>query len=321
MENFSYLAATNHKYLTSAARTILRKEIIEWGDTHLDYGCGKGGDVEKMRSLGFNSWGYDPHYFPCEPKAADVVTQNYVVNVIETVEGRLEAIQKSWELSKKKLLIVANTSSSKNVAIDKGRYSGRGVFYKTFRSSELRAYIEVATGKEVVRIDKDKFLVTRDNNNVKLWDYQEVLELINLYKNEYIAPPTTYIRGDCMSFHRIPGFTEKDLSYAGTRRAYRMSCRDRILPGRSGKLVKQMWLGKYGSELFEWGCQAIRLRNEILKAKFRCKQLKFLEDFSHLRRFDFLYNPDFGIILDDGDGQKPIYKANIEALRQGNTNF
>lgn len=267
-----------------------------------------------MRSLGFDSWGYDPHYFPESPKAADIVTMNYVVNVIETVPQRLDAIRRAWGLSKKKLLVVANTASSKEVLIDKGRFSNRGVFYKTFRSSELRAYIEVATGKEVIRIDKDKFLVSRDCSNIKLWDYEEVLELSNSFKNEYVAPPFTYIRGDCMSFHHQRGFTEKDLSYAGTRRAYRMSCRDRILPGRSGKLVKQMWLGKYDSELFEWGSDAIRRRNELLKAKFRCKQLKFLEEIACLRRFDFLYDSNFGIVLDDGHGQKPIYKANIQAL-------
>lgn len=316
MRNDSHLAATNHKYLTSAARTIIRKEIIDWGDTHLDYGCGKGSDVEKMRSLGFDSSGYDPYYFPRQPNAADIVTMNYVINVIDSVEERLSAIQQAWNLTRKKLLIVANTASKKGIAIDKGRYSNRNVFYKCFKSCELRAYAEVATGKEAQRIDKDKFLISRDRPDIKIWEYKEVIELEKLLVNQgYIAPPFTYIRGDCRGFKYEPGFTNKPLDYAGLERDYRMSCRDRILPGRSGKLVKQMWLGKYNSELFIWGVEAIKRRNQLLKAKSRCKQLKFLEEIAQLKRFDFLYNSKFGIVLDGIDGQKPIYKSNKAALK------
>lgn len=49
----------------------------------LDYGCGRGFDAD---AFGFEK--YDPHYFPQRPtKSYDIITCNYVLNVVEETEA------------------------------------------------------------------------------------------------------------------------------------------------------------------------------------------------------------------------------------------
>ena len=56
--NKSYLAAPNRKRLSPLARKILNLGFLANNESHLDYGCGYGQDVQNLRSLGFNSVGY-----------------------------------------------------------------------------------------------------------------------------------------------------------------------------------------------------------------------------------------------------------------------
>ena len=65
--------------------------------TSLDYGCGRGADVNYFRSLGIDADGYDPHApfgFAESPAGLFmVVTLIFVLNVLPTVEARLEVMR------------------------------------------------------------------------------------------------------------------------------------------------------------------------------------------------------------------------------------
>lgn len=86
----------SHK--TAISRTKLSKPMHLYdhyglliGDV-LDFGCGKGTDVEH---LGIE--GYDPFYFPQLPKRTyDTVTMNYVINTLVNHEDRIQAIRTAW---------------------------------------------------------------------------------------------------------------------------------------------------------------------------------------------------------------------------------
>ena len=62
----------------------------------LDYGCGKGFDVEQLKSLGIDITGYEPFasdkYLQVPSGKFDIITNNYVLNVIENPEERKELI-------------------------------------------------------------------------------------------------------------------------------------------------------------------------------------------------------------------------------------
>ena len=69
----------------------------------LDYGCGKGFDVETLKAQGFDITGYEPFasdkYLQVPSGRFDIITNNYVLNVIENVEERKELIEKMKKMS------------------------------------------------------------------------------------------------------------------------------------------------------------------------------------------------------------------------------
>jgi hypothetical protein len=83
----------------------------------LDYGCGRGADVNYFRSLGIDADGYDPHApFGFGESLADlftVVTVIFVLNVLPTVETRLEVMRgAAARMARDGVLIVATRSSA-----------------------------------------------------------------------------------------------------------------------------------------------------------------------------------------------------------------
>jgi DNA phosphorothioation-associated putative methyltransferase len=95
--NKPHLTAIKRSKLSAPMRYLLEQELL--GLTLLDYGCGKGDDVEHLAELGYHSAGWDPHWKNEEDDRelleghADVVTCNYVLNVLPPKE-RQEVIDK-----------------------------------------------------------------------------------------------------------------------------------------------------------------------------------------------------------------------------------
>lgn len=66
----------------------------------LDFGCGRGHDVEFLKNEGFQSHGFDPHVNfekPMPDGTFEFVIMNYVINVIPSIEERISALQNAWE--------------------------------------------------------------------------------------------------------------------------------------------------------------------------------------------------------------------------------
>ncbi|MBE9044176.1 hypothetical protein IQ255_07125 [Pleurocapsales cyanobacterium LEGE 10410] len=83
-----------------------------------DYGCGHGGDVSRLASQGIETARWDPHYFLDNSlKSADVVDVGYVINVIENLAERRQALINAWNLTQKILIVSAQvliSDASKN---------------------------------------------------------------------------------------------------------------------------------------------------------------------------------------------------------------
>ena len=77
MNTKAHLTAISRKTPRKPMRILDEKGLLK-GDL-LDFGCGRGFDVEH-----FGMDGYDPHYSPEYPtKTYDTITCNYVLNVVE----------------------------------------------------------------------------------------------------------------------------------------------------------------------------------------------------------------------------------------------
>lgn len=83
----------------------------------LDYGCGKGYDVLTMRYNGFDINGYDKYNLDFDDKELlvrtyDIVTYNYVFNVVKSLEEHEEALKLLKILGKEVYISVRADSKS-----------------------------------------------------------------------------------------------------------------------------------------------------------------------------------------------------------------
>src|ERR1043165_7949736 len=96
-------ALTRHE-LSRPLRLAIDDGLLDSGCTAFDYGCGRGGDVQHLRSRGIECTGWDPNYSPDEERTpADVVNLGYVINVIENPNERASALKQAWSLAQKEL--------------------------------------------------------------------------------------------------------------------------------------------------------------------------------------------------------------------------
>lgn len=137
----------------------------------LDWGCGKGQDVEYYKEHFASAEGYDPYYQADLPSHQfDVVTCSYVLNVIETKEKRLETLRKMVSFLKSNGVLLLTARSSKEISrhAEKGQWKtlndGWVTFHLTFQKgltvNELLSYLDI-----VLDYSGYKVLASQDNTD------------------------------------------------------------------------------------------------------------------------------------------------------------
>ncbi|RCJ28457.1 DNA phosphorothioation-associated methyltransferase [Nostoc minutum NIES-26] len=163
------------RHRAAIARTDISRPVrlaIEWSilnqDTSFfDYGCGYGGDVERVANLGYTSAGWDPYYYPNTLiTAADIVNLGYVLNVIEDQEERRQSLIQAWELTHKVLIVAAqvliNAPSKAQFAYSDGIVTCRNTFQKYYEQQELKTYIDEVLNVDAVPVALGVYFVFRD---------------------------------------------------------------------------------------------------------------------------------------------------------------
>lgn len=149
------------------------------GDSLLDYGCGRGGDVRRLRRQGFRAEGWDPVHRPQglrEP--ADLVNLGYIVNVIEDVGERARTLQRAWQLARRVLVVSARLRADardlEGIPIRDGLRTSTGTFQKLFEQHELRAWIEATLGTSANAAAPGIFYVFKDPAAEQLWSLRRI---------------------------------------------------------------------------------------------------------------------------------------------------
>lgn len=153
--------------LSRPLRIALEHGLVGDETTILDFGCGRGDDVENLQDAGYEARGWDPVHRPeGELEPADVVNLGYVVNVIEDPEEREEALQKAWSLAGRLLLVSARLTveleAADYEAFGDGFVTERGTFQKFYTQSELRDWINSRLDVQSVAVAPGIFTVFRD---------------------------------------------------------------------------------------------------------------------------------------------------------------
>ncbi|WP_066377002.1 DNA phosphorothioation-associated putative methyltransferase [Anabaena sp. CA = ATCC 33047] len=160
-------AAIARNEISRPVRLAIESAILNQDTSFFDYGCGYGGDVQRVANLGYTSGGWDPYYYPDETiTAADVVNLGYVLNVIEDIEERRQSLIQAWELTRKVLIVAAqvliNAPSKAQLAYSDGIVTKRNTFQKYYEQEELKQYIDEVLNVDAVPVALGVYFVFRD---------------------------------------------------------------------------------------------------------------------------------------------------------------
>jgi exonuclease III len=161
----SHKTAIRRTEASQIARNLIAQGVLaELGTKSiLDYGCAYGVDVEFYRGNGFAADGYDvePRFGMAQlpTELYDLVTVVYVVNVLPTIEDRLDAIRSAAQKVQRGgyILVTARSDSAIAKEAARGKWQpfndgwisspGKGTFQKGIRQVEL-AWLLGAVGME-----------------------------------------------------------------------------------------------------------------------------------------------------------------------------
>ena len=154
--------------LSQPVQLLARHGILTPSVSFFDYGCGRGDDIETLRAGGIEAEGWDPHFAPDNQKQqGDVVNIGFVLNVIEDLEERREALKGAWKLTKKALSVAVMAPSSASIENAKpfkdGFLTSRKTFQKYYTQEQLRDFIRSVTGVEPAAVAPGIFFVFADD--------------------------------------------------------------------------------------------------------------------------------------------------------------
>lgn len=146
--------------------------ILRDGMTILDYGCGHGDDVARLRERGYACEGWDPNHRPDGPRRlSDIVNIGYVVNVIENLDERCDVLRAAWALTGKTLIVAARlradlgTAQEPGSAFNDGRLTRIWTFQKFYEQQELRSWIDSTLSVASVAAAPGIFYVFRSDDD------------------------------------------------------------------------------------------------------------------------------------------------------------
>lgn len=160
-------AAISRNSLSKPMRLLVESNLFAEGMTFFDYGCGYGTDIERIAEKGYAASGWDPYYQPDTPRIpADIVNIGYVINVIESLGERREALLNAWQLTNKVLVVAAQVliadPNRGQIAYGDGVITSRNTFQKYYQQQELKIYIDQVLGVDAVPIALGIYFVFRD---------------------------------------------------------------------------------------------------------------------------------------------------------------
>lgn len=165
-------AAIARPYLSRPVRLALEAGLFTPETTFFDYGCGHGEDQQRIAALGYQSSGWDPYYHSKLPLVkSDLVNLGYVINVIEDLQERRQALLQAWSLTNRVLIVAAQVliddSDRGWLAYGDGIVTRRNTFQKYYEQGELKSYIEQVLQVEAIPVDLGVFFLFRDSDQAE----------------------------------------------------------------------------------------------------------------------------------------------------------
>lgn len=163
-----HMTALSRSNFSAPVQALSRHGLIRSGVTFFDYGCGRGDDVRGLLANGIDATGWDPHYAAdAEKRIADVVNIGFVINVIEDMGERMDALRRAYSHTKAVLAIAAMLSSQtvpEGRPFNDGYMTSRKTFQKYFTQAQLRDFIEHTLEENAIASGPGVFFVFRNKD-------------------------------------------------------------------------------------------------------------------------------------------------------------
>jgi hypothetical protein len=171
--------------LSAPLQALIRYGYLDGSLTLFDYGCGKGDDLRAAVALGVKCAGFDPHFLPGTPTAADCVLLSFVLNVIEDPDER-DTVARAAFAQAARVLCVGLIQQADGDAVGDGLLTSAGTFQKTYTPEEGEAYLRGVLGADVEWIGRGVALVFPSASARNDFEYRKQ-ELLDRPLSEVIA--------------------------------------------------------------------------------------------------------------------------------------
>jgi DNA phosphorothioation-associated putative methyltransferase len=161
-----HLTALSRANLSAPVQALWRHGLIASDRSFFDYGCGKGDDVRTLCANGIDANGWDPPFrADASLRAADTVNLGFVINVIEDLDERIEALQGAYGCADGVLAVAAMLASQQppdGLVHGDGYLTSRNTFQKYFTQVQLRDFIEHVLDESAIAVGPGVFFVFKD---------------------------------------------------------------------------------------------------------------------------------------------------------------
>jgi DNA phosphorothioation-associated putative methyltransferase len=231
-------AALPRTQLSKPVRTALEAGLFTPGTTFFDYGCGQGGDIQRIAQQGFTSSGWDPYYRPDHPQTpAHIVNLGYILNVIEDPTDRRQTLLNAWELTQTLLIVSAQVLLEDRVrgqiTYSDGLITRRNTFQKNYEQEELKTYIDQILSVDAIPVALGIYFIFRDETQAQTfrasrWRSRTTIPRIRAtirrfeeYR-EQLAPLIAFVsdRGRLPLGTETPTFQDLTSTFGTLRRAF-----------------------------------------------------------------------------------------------------
>jgi DNA phosphorothioation-associated putative methyltransferase len=254
--------AINRTALSRPVTQALQDSVLGPGRSLLDYGCGHGGDVTRLRKLGYSASGWDPAFAPDEPlEPADIVNLGYVVNVIESATERAGTLRSAWALARSALVVAARLDwearGPDSRPFNDGVITARGTFQKFYTQYELKTWIESALSTTAHAAAPGVFYVFRDPVDAESLRVRQVRrpgaaarrpmsQLLSEQHQELLGQLEAFLseRGRLPDASELADEQALLSAFGSVRRAFQVLCR--------------------ATNRYDWSAEAARARNNLL---------------------------------------------------------
>lgn len=163
-----HLTALTRYGFSAPMQALARFGFLDGSRTVFDYGCGRGDDLRGLRENDIDARGWDPHYASDQEKQqAHLVNLGFVINVIESIDERIEAIRGAYALANELLVVsamLANQEAVRGTPYGDGVLTSRNTFQKYYTQGELRHFISEAIDEEPIPVGPGMFFVFKNKD-------------------------------------------------------------------------------------------------------------------------------------------------------------